>query len=226
MFTCDFSKRGNLTLSDFLYENLKSHILAKDFKPNEKLPSKRNLANHLGISVITVANTYERLISEGYIYSIEKSGFYVTELLTFSSKDEKAKSHDSKIDLDFENPIFPKKAEIDFKTNAISFEKFPFKTWNKITKEVFVESPEHLLKLPEAKGVFQLRKEIALYLRRFRNMKVSPNQIVIGSGTEYLYSLLVKLFDNNLLYAVENPGYKKIAQVLKTNGDRLLPCAR
>ena len=107
MFTCDFSKRGNLTLSDFLYENLKSHILAKDFKPNEKLPSKRNLANHLGISVITVANTYERLISEGYIYSIEKSGFYVTELLTFSSKDEKTKSQDSKIDLDFENPIFP-----------------------------------------------------------------------------------------------------------------------
>lgn len=224
MFTCDFSKRGNLTLSDFLYENLKSHILAKDFKPHEKLPSKRNLANHLGISVITVANTYERLISEGYIYSIEKSGFYVTELLTFASKDEKAKSHDSKIDLDFENPIFPKKAEIDFKTNAISFEKFPFKTWNKITKEVFVESPEHLLKLPEAKGVFQLRKEIALYLRRFRNMKVSPNQIVIGSGTEYLYSLLVKLFDNNLLYAVENPGYKKIAQVLKTNGVKCKPC--
>ncbi|MBQ8353682.1 MAG: PLP-dependent aminotransferase family protein [Spirochaetaceae bacterium] len=224
MFTCDFSKRGNLTLSDFLYENLKSHILAKDFKPNEKLPSKRNLANHLGISVITVANTYERLISEGYIYSIEKSGFYVTELLTFASKDEKAKSQDSKIDLDFENPIFPKKAEIDFKTNAISFEKFPFKTWNKITKEVFVESPEHLLKLPEAKGVFQLRKEIALYLRRFRNMKVSPNQIVIGSGTEYLYSLLVKLFDNNLLYAVENPGYKKIAQVLKTNGVKCKPC--
>ena len=224
MFTCDFSKRGNLTLSDFLYENLKSHILAKDFKPNEKLPSKRNLANHLGISVITVANTYERLISEGYIYSIEKSGFYVTELLSFSSKDEKAKSHDSKIDLDFENPIFPQKAEIDFKTNAISFEKFPFKTWNKITKEVFVESPEHLLKLPEAKGVFQLRKEIALYLRRFRNMKVSPNQIVIGSGTEYLYSLLVKLFDNNLLYAVENPGYKKIAQVLKTNGVKCKPC--
>lgn len=224
MFTCDFSKRGNLTLSDFLYENLKSHILAKNFKPNEKLPSKRNLANHLGISVITVANTYERLISEGYIYSIEKSGFYVTELLTFSSKDEKAKSQDSKIDLDFENPIFPQKAEIDFKTNAISFEKFPFKTWNKITKEVFVESPEHLLKLPEAKGVFQLRKEIALYLRRFRNMKVSPNQIVIGSGTEYLYSLLVKLFDNNLLYAVENPGYKKIAQVLKTNGVKCKPC--
>lgn len=224
MFTCDFSKRGNLTLSDFLYINLKNHILANNFKPNEKLPSKRNLANHLGISIITVANTYERLISEGYIYSIEKSGFYVTELLSFSSKAESSKTQANDVKLDFENPISPQKPEIDFKTNAISFEKFPFNTWNKITKEVFVESTENLLKLPEAKGVFQLRKEIALYLRRFRNMEVYPNQIVIGSGTEYLYSLLVKLFDNNLLYAVENPGYKKIAQVLKTNGVKCKPC--
>lgn len=224
MFTCDFSKRGNLTLSDFLYINLKNHILANNFKPNEKLPSKRNLANHLGISIITVANTYERLISEGYIYSIEKSGFYVTELLSFSNKAESSKAQANDVKLDFENPISPQKPEIDFKTNAISFEKFPFNTWNKITKEVFVESTENLLKLPEAKGVFQLRKEIALYLRRFRNMEVYPNQIVIGSGTEYLYSLLVKLFDNNLLYAVENPGYKKIAQVLKTNGVKCKPC--
>lgn len=224
MFTCDFSKRGNLTLSDFLYINLKNHILANNFKPNEKLPSKRNLANHLGISIITVANTYERLISEGYIYSIEKSGFYVTELLSFSNKAESSKTQANDVKLDFENPISPQKPEIDFKTNAISFEKFPFNTWNKITKEVFVESTENLLKLPEAKGVFQLRKEIALYLRRFRNMEVYPNQIVIGSGTEYLYSLLVKLFDNNLLYAVENPGYKKIAQVLKTNGVKCKPC--
>ena len=90
MFTCDFSKKGNLTLSEYLYKNLKSAIIDGNFAPNEKLPSKRNLANHLGISVITIANTYERLISEGYIYSIEKSGFFVTELLSFSQiKNEK-----------------------------------------------------------------------------------------------------------------------------------------
>ena len=224
MFTCDFSKRGNLTLSDFLYESLKSNILAKSFLPNEKLPSKRNLANHLGISVITVATAYERLISEGYIYSIEKSGFYVTELLNFSDKTHEEKNENCKLQTDFENQNKKIKPKIDFQTNAICYEKFPFKTWNKITKEVFLESNENLLMLPEAKGVFELRKEIALYLQKFRNMEVSPNQIVIGSGTEYLYSLLVKLFDNNLLYAVENPGYKKISQVLKTNGVNCVPC--
>ena len=70
------------------------------------------------------------------------------------------------------------------------------KNWNKITREVFSEPNENLLKLPNPKGVFELRKEIAQYLKRFRNMSVNPDQIVIGSGTEYLYSLLVKLFDS------------------------------
>ena len=137
MFTCDFSKRGNLTLSDFLYENLKQNILEQKFKPNEKLPSKRNLSNHLGISVITVANTYERLISEGYIYSIEKSGFYVTELLNIPNvekslnldKSENPQTNSYQFENDFEttsevnaeNPI-----KVDFKTNAISSENFPF----------------------------------------------------------------------------------------------------
>ena len=227
MFTCDFSKKGNLTLSEYLYKNLKSAIIDGNFAPNEKLPSKRNLANHLGISVITIANTYERLISEGYIYSIEKSGFFVTELLSFSQIKNEKKS------VNQENQNKPEKItnnknqnipQIDFKTNSISYEKFPFKTWNKITKEVLSEPNENLLKLPDAKGVFELRKEIALYLRRFRNMEVHPEQIVIGSGTEYLYSLLVKLFDSNLLYAVENPGYKKVFQVLKTNGVNCVPC--
>lgn len=237
MFTCDFSKRGTQTLSDFLYEKLKSSIIEGSFLPNEKLPSKRNLANHLGISVITVANTYERLISEGYLYSIEKSGFFVTELLTFDnshqSQNEKKHNINSKTQIEnqkinnFEKSseeIKSKNPKIDFKTNATNYEKFPFKTWNKITREVFSEPNENLLKLPNPKGVFELRKEIAQYLKRFRNMSVNPDQIVIGSGTEYLYSLLVKLFDSKLLYAVENPGYKKISQILKANGVKTVPC--
>ena len=157
MFTCDFSKKGSLTLSEYLYENLKLAIIDGKFSPKEKLPSKRNLANHLGISVITVANTYERLISEGYIYSIEKSGFFVTELLTFEnshqSKNEKKNNINTKTQIENQPNInFEKSTEeiklknpkIDFKTNATNYEKFPFKTWNKITREVFCPMKSYL----------------------------------------------------------------------------------
>ena len=86
-------------------------------------------------------------------------------------------------------PVGAVKNKIDFKTNATNYEKFPFKTWTKITKEVFSEPNENLLKLSDPKGVFELRKEIAQYLKRFRNMNVKPEQIVIGSGKIMLFKV-------------------------------------
>ena len=80
MFTCDFSKKGTMTFCDFLIESIKSKVIDGTLSPNEKLPSKRTLASHLGVSVITVQNAYSELISQGYIFSIEKKGFFVTEL--------------------------------------------------------------------------------------------------------------------------------------------------
>ncbi|HOW08148.1 MAG TPA: GntR family transcriptional regulator, partial [Flexilinea sp.] len=60
-----------LCLYAFIRKDIESGIL----KPNEKLPSKRNLAEHLHISVITVQNAYTQLIVEGYIYPIARKGY-------------------------------------------------------------------------------------------------------------------------------------------------------
>ena len=57
----------------------------------------------------------------------------------------------------------------------------------------------------------------------FRNMKVSPEQIVIGSGTENLYSLLVQFFGKEKIFALENPGYKKAREIFELNGATCIP---
>ena len=91
MITIDFSARENVTLTEFLYSSLKKQILDGTLFENEKLPSKRALALHLGVSVITVQNAYMRLIDEGFLYSIEKKGFFVSELASgFMQKPTKA----------------------------------------------------------------------------------------------------------------------------------------
>lgn len=87
MITIDFSKRGSLGLCEYLYSSIKTQILDGTLRANEKLPSKRALSENLGVSVITVQNAYAELIAEGYIYSIEKKGFFVTEL-RINSNDE------------------------------------------------------------------------------------------------------------------------------------------
>ena len=80
MITVDFENRGSVGLCEYLYNSIKNQILKGTLKADEKLPSKRSLAEHLGISVITVQNAYEQLIEEGYLYSIEKKGFFVTDI--------------------------------------------------------------------------------------------------------------------------------------------------
>ena len=80
MLTYDLDKKSNFPLYESLYSHIRSDILKGNIKVNEKLPSKRALANHLHISITTVENAYSQLILEGYIHSEAGRGFFVNEL--------------------------------------------------------------------------------------------------------------------------------------------------
>ena len=80
MLTYSFENRGKDSLYEFLYKQIKNDINGHKLSTGEKLPSKRALAKHLNISTITVENAYSQLVAEGYIYSIPKSGFYVSDI--------------------------------------------------------------------------------------------------------------------------------------------------
>ena len=66
--------------------------------------------------------------------------------------------------------------------------------------------------------MFELRCAIAEHLREFRGIDADPNCIVVGAGTEYLYGLLIQLLGFDKVYALEDPGYRKIAQVYESYG--------
>ncbi len=209
MLTYDFDSR--FTLYDSLYQNIKADILQGKLKANQKLPSKRSLAQHLKISVVTVENAYSQLILEGYIYSVEKKGYFVCTL-------EKTnvclhKFRESK----FENYQKNNEYDIDLETNSICSEKFPFTVWSKLMREVISDRNTQLLDAVPYNGVEELRIAISEHLYYFRGISVSPNQIIVGAGTEYLYSLLIQLLGRKKIFAIENPGYKKISQIYHFN---------
>ncbi len=81
MLTYSFENKGTDTLYEYLYKQIKNDILSGKLIADEKLPSKRMLAKNLNISTITVENAYSQLVAEGYIYSVPKSGFYVSRIL-------------------------------------------------------------------------------------------------------------------------------------------------
>jgi len=210
MLTYDIQAKGTTPLYISLYHCIKSDIESGVIKSNEKLPSKRNLAEHLKISIMTVQNAYAQLSSEGYLYSREKSGYFASDLVgTFASAAIQKETVGVKEE---KSPDY----FIDFCENSINIKSFPFSVWSKQMREVLCERDSELLrKIPNA-GVFKLRKAIADFLYHFRGMSISPEQIIIGAGTEYLYGLLIKLLGKDKIYAVEDPGYQKVAEIYES----------
>lgn len=211
MITYTFTNTGSDSLYEYLYKCIKNDILQGNIRAGEKLPSKRTFAKNLGISVITVENAYEQLIAEGYIYSIPKKGFYVTDLKKEVETEKKTVTKEMVPITGGENGYFA-----DFTSNQTQSELFPFTVWTRMIREVLGENQIQLMTNPPCGGIYPLREAIAKYLKEFRGMTVLPEQIIIGAGTEYLYGLLIQLLGTDKIYAVENPGYRKIAKIYRS----------
>ncbi len=223
MFTYDMSKAGANSLYHYLYQCIKKDIVSENVLAEEQLPSKRNLAQNLGISVVTVENAYAQLLAEGYIYSLPKKGFFVVDINAAANAQvhrnrKKPRTRRLRTELTDESEHVNPKYIADFASNGADIEAFPFTTWAKITREVLCERQNDLLQVSPGMGSLELRRAIARMLREFRNIQVSPEQIVIGAGTDYLYGLLVQLLGFDKCYGVEDPGWSKISKLYSQYG--------
>ena len=211
MLTYTLDKGAGVSLYEQLYRCVKEDILSGRLAAGEKLPSKRALAAHLEISVITVKNAYEQLMAEGYLAGVEKKGYFVSFVLPPVT---------GAAPLPQEEPAEPREREwfLDLVTNSIAAEDFPFTVWARLMRQTILERGTGLLHSTPPQGAWALRRAIAAHLRQFRGMEAAPEQIIVGAGTEVLYSLLVQLFGREGLYGVEDPGYSKIARIYRGSG--------
>lgn len=208
MLTYPLTKTGGVSLYEQLYRRIKDDILTGRLAAGEKLPSKRALAAHLEVSVITVKNAYEQLMAEGYIYGMEKRGYYVSPVQRPLAAQRAASPAAAPA---------PQSWEMDLVTNSIAAEDFPFTVWARLMRQTILEEGTGLLHAMPPQGAPELRTAIAAYLRQFRGMAVDAEQIIIGAGTEQLYSMLVQLLGRGKRYAAEDPGYSKIVRIYRSN---------
>ena len=155
MITYNFTNTGSDSLYEYLYKCIKNDILQGNIKPGEKLPSKRSFAKNLGISVITVENAYEQLIAEGYIYSMPKRGFYVTD---FKKAIEIEKKNITKEMVSLTSGDSGYLA--DFSSNQTQSELFPFTIWTKMVREVLNENQMQLMTNPPCGGTIPCIKYV------------------------------------------------------------------
>lgn len=210
MLTYDFNERGDTPIYEWLYKCMKNDILDGKIKAGEKLPSKRSLARHLKISVITVENAYAQLMVEGYVYGVEKKGYFVRRLEERIAQPKEAPQEISP-------EVEEKKYRCDLTANSTGVDHFPFSIWAKLMRNVLSEKKTEILMRSPYQGVRQLREAISLHLYHFRGMSVEPSRIIVGAGTEYLYGMLIQLLGRGKIYGVENPGYQKIRKIYEKN---------
>lgn len=76
-------------------EQIKAQILSGELQPDTALPSIRNLAKDLRISVITTKRAYDELEQESFVYTMAGKGCFVAPLNLELVKEENLKKIES-----------------------------------------------------------------------------------------------------------------------------------
>ena len=202
-----------------LYEQLRKDIIDGIYPPGSKIPSKRVTADNYSVSIITVEHALELLEEEGYISSKERSGYFVTYDINETDNPDAVHVHKSaKIDDANGVSISSTMASGNSGNDAYGLS---YSTYAKKVRKVLTEYSEEILVRSPGFGIEKLRRNIASYLERSRHIKADYSQIIIGSGAEYLYGLIVRTLGREKIYGIESPSYKKIEQIYTTEGVKI-----
>ena len=193
-----------------IYKELKEDILDRKFKTHEKLPAKRILAKQLDISINTVTNAYEQLLAEGYIYTIERSGYYVEEITQFKAPDSQPSRFPEKL----REQAADKDGWLSLSHMSADVENFPFKEWLKAERDAISKHAEELAVIGHPQGPYMVRESIAKLISLNRGVHCEPEQIVISAGTQPLVQSLMQLQSKDTTVAMESPGYSRIHSLL------------
>ena len=90
--------KSGLPIYDQIYTQIKAQIISGELKEDEPLPSIRNLAKDLRISVVTTKRAYDELEKEGFIYTIAAKGCFVARKNVELLREENLKAIEDHID--------------------------------------------------------------------------------------------------------------------------------
>ena len=218
MLDYNLEQRGESSLYEYVYQQIRDDIVAGRIAAGEHLPSKRAFASHLGISVITIENAYSQLLAEGYICSKPRRGYYACELpeapvlasaeteLDRDSAAAGSNAHDAGEQPEQFASLSPSALEAA-------------RLWQSALRATLTSEDEREIFSPApAQGTARLRCAIAHHLRGTRGMNVNPDNIVIGAGAQLLDTMLVQLLGADKTYAVEDPGYLRLTRIYQAMG--------
>ena len=205
-----------------LYKQIRAQVLSGKMPADSRLPSVRDLATELSTSRNTVDGAYQELYAEGYIYSKERSGYFVSAL----------DQHAAPLSLNNEPRTLGRAPQpsppvtYDFHPARLDPASFPAAPWRTCFLECLRESSREFSRYGDPQGDRGLRSTIQQYLERSRGVICEPDQIVICAGLQHSLDLVAHLLkEQHASVAVENPGYHLPRAVFRNNGFSIVPVA-
>lgn len=218
MLDYNLEQRGEASLYEYVYQQIRDDIVAGRIAAGEHLPSKRAFASHLGISVITIENAYSQLLAEGYICSKPRRGYYACELPeapVLASAAEDADRDTAPASFGVHDSYGQPELFVSLSPSALEAARL----WQSALRATLTSEDEREIFSPApAQGTARLRLAIAHHLRGTRGMNVNPDNIVIGAGAQLLDTMLVQLLGADKIYAVEDPGYLRLTRIYQAMG--------
>lgn len=199
-----------------LYTYIRDEITSGGIPAGERLPSLRSLSKSTGLSITTIDQAYSQLTVEGYVESRAQSGYYVNDLGSMSYGTVPSEPEMFKPELSlFDDSMAANAPELYW-----DYECFDFNKWKKCTSRIINDFPEFLFFESNPLGEITLRAEIAKYLYLSRGVRCTPEQIIIGAGTQqitgHIATLLRKMGIEHV--AMENPGYNPVRNTFRDRG--------
>lgn len=216
MLTYDLGKRGDLPRYEYLYRCIRRDIEDGALEAGDRLPSKRGLAEHLGTSLVTVESAYAQLAAEGYVEPLERRGYFVRRFNRLRPTPLAVAEAPA------EEELLPEPLLADFTQGASQADGSATTLWERALRSTLAQEPvDELFCRQPAQGTLRLRRAITAYLEGSRGIRVSPSCVVIGAGAQVLDAQIVKLLGRERTFALEDPGYTRLARLYRAEGARV-----
>jgi GntR family transcriptional regulator/MocR family aminotransferase len=174
-----------------------------------RLPATRVLARDLGVSRGTVLAAYTQLTAEGWLAARRGSSTVV------------AVEGDAQPAAERRSPA-PASPRFDLRAGRPDASSFPRAEWLRAARRALAVAPDQALGYGDARGQFDLRVELAAYLRRARGLRLSAEQLVITTGFTQSLHLLARALPPTRV-AMEEPSMPEHRAIVRDAGHELVP---
>ena len=182
-----------------------------------KTAFQRKLSAHLGISQMTVQNAYAQLVAEGYLRAQPKSGYYAEQIGPLPALEPEPSPTPA---------IFPEPPAFDMPFRPMRLTQTPSRSLPGHSTHAGYSVGTPISSMPPIRRASTRcgNKSRIIYIISVGSVQHRSTSFS-APVPEYLFAILIQLLGRDSLFALENPGYRKIGRILQDHDVRTVPIA-